>query len=142
MTDLIVLAGELAKEIEWQTIPEDMSVDDLTPMLVKAIKEFYIMAGKADQYDDSMDVYDGAVPIAFTATFKLDEQEYILAAAKVFFFEKVQTTVNNIVSYSTDAMSRTNADKPYKNLQDTIALLRARKIEIWHKMTRYNMVCL
>ena len=47
--------------------------------------------------------------------FLIDEEAYILICAQIEFFRKVQSDVNNIVGYTTDALTVTNADKPYTN---------------------------
>lgn len=52
-----------------------------------------------------------------------DEYEYVLTTAEVSFYRRVQSDVNRIIGYSTDAMTITNADKPYANLSQTIAEL-------------------
>ena len=47
----------------------------------------------------------------------LDEQEYVLVTAEISFYKKVQTSVSDLVSYTTDAMSVSHGDKPFANLQ-------------------------
>ena len=49
------------------------------------------------------------------------------AEAQLSFYHKVRADVNRIVGYSTDAMSITNADKPYANISQTIAELSNRQ---------------
>lgn len=54
------------------------------------------------------------------------------------FFKKVQSDVNNIVGYTTDALSITNADKPYAHLQDTIGELEKERRIVFFKMVPYT----
>lgn len=54
--------------------------------------------------------------------------------AQIAFFNKVKTDVNNIVSYTTDALSITNADKPYANLKDSISELERERHNVFYKM--------
>lgn len=141
MTDLIKWTERLIKNIEWQLVPEDMGIEDCVPFILDAIEYFYIMSGKAMQWSDELVIKDEAdVPVTFNADFKMDERAYILVTAEIGFYQKVQSDVNELMSYSTDAMTVANADKPFANLDSMIEKLRGKQLEIWHKMTRYNML--
>lgn len=141
MTDLIALSERLVSNIEWQLVPVDMTVDDCVPFIVEAIEFFYIMSGKALQYSDDLIIKDDeAGTIMFNADFMMDERQYILTTAMILFYQKVQSDVNELMSYTTDAMSVANADKPFANLAGMIDNLKERQLMIWHKMTRYNML--
>lgn len=141
MTDLIALTERLISSIEWQLVPVDMTVDDCIPFVVEAIEFFYIMAGKALQYSDDLVVIDEEAGTAvFMADFQMDERQYILTTAMILFYQKVQSDVNELMSYTTDAMSVANADKPFGNLAGMIDNLKERQLMIWHKMTRYNLL--
>ena len=48
--------------------------------------------------------------------------------------------MNRIVGYTTDAMSITNADKPYANISQTIAELLNRQRILYYKMTRFTLL--
>lgn len=61
-----------------------------------------------------------------------------MLVAQIAFFKRVQTDVNNIVSYTTDALSVANADKPYGHLQDTIGALENERRIVFYKMTDYS----
>ena len=69
-----------------------------------------------------------------------DEYEYVLTTAEMGFYRKVQSDVNRIVGYSTDAMTITNADKPYANLSQTLAELANRQRILYYKMVRYTLL--
>ena len=64
--------------------------------------------------------------------FNLNEQ--------IAFLRKVQTTVDDLTSYTTDALSVTHGDKPYANLQQTISDLESMRRTIWYKMARYHLL--
>ena len=70
----------------------------------------------------------------------LDEKRYVELSAKIEFFRKVQTDVNNIVGYTTDALTVTNADKPYMNLTTTIDALEKERRVIHYKMIRHVLL--
>lgn len=69
----------------------------------------------------------------------IDEEEYVLLCAQIGFFNQVKTDVNNIVGYTTDALSVTNADKPYANIKDSIEKLENERRITYYKMIRYVM---
>lgn len=60
--------------------------------------------------------------------------------AQINFLKKVQTNVDTLTSYSTDAMSVTHGDKPYANLQQSITDLVDTQNKIWYKMIRYHLI--
>lgn len=71
---------------------------------------------------------------------EIDEKRYAILSAKIEFFRRVQTDVNNIVGYTTDALTVTNADKPYINIASTIDALEKERRIIHYKMTRYALL--
>lgn len=75
---------------------------------------------------------------SFAKELPADELEYVLVTAEINFYRRVQTDVNRIVGYSTDALSITNADKPYANLSQTILELTNKQRVLYYKMTRFN----
>ena len=140
MTDLIAMTEKLVDNIEWQLVPVDMTIDDCVPFVIDAIQYFYVMSGQASRYSDELIIYDDERPAYFNADFEIDERLYILTTAQIEFYRKVQSDVSELMSYSTDAMTVANADKPYANLAGIINDLKGKQIEIWHKMTRYNLL--
>ena len=71
--------------------------------------------------------------------FLIDEIEYIICLCKIEFFKRVQTDVNNAFGYTTDALSVTNADKPYANLKNTLDDLEHERRILFNKMVRYTL---
>lgn len=72
--------------------------------------------------------------VIYAETFTIDETEYILLSAQIYFLQKVQTMVNSRVGYTTDAFSVTNADKPYLFISDTLKGLKKDRAIIHYKM--------
>ena len=89
------------------------------------------MTGRSEQYDGETAVMLNADEY---------EYEYALTTAELSFYRKVQSDVNRIVGYSTDAMSITNADKPYANISQTVAELSNRQRILYYKMTRFVLL--
>ena len=141
MTNVTELAMELKDIVSWQRTPEEMEDADFIKLILNGIKTLYIDTGRATQYSKDMIVYpeEGSDdPIWFTVDLPIDEEKYVLIVAQIAFFKKVQSDVNNIVSYTTDALSVANADKPYAHLQDTIANLENERRIVFYKMVSYS----
>ena len=129
MTELKRLAAELKQRTEWQDVPVQLTEADYQEIARQAIRRLYVMTGRSEQYDGEAAV-----------TLNADEYEYALTTAEIAFYRKVQSDVNRIVGYSTDAMSITNADKPYANISQTIAELSNRQRILYYKMTRFVLL--
>lgn len=98
----------------------------------------FIQTGRGMQYEDSWLVFDeNGILLSTTQTLHVDELRYAYLAAKIEFFKQVQTDVNNIVGYTTDALTVTNADKPYQNLGQTIIGLEEELRKVYYTMIRY-----
>lgn len=142
MTDLTKWVNDLYDDVQWQRIPTPMSEGDqrllLSKCLEKGLEAMFIQTGRAMQYEDSWLVYDGdGILSATTQDLRIDELRYAYLTAKIEFFKQVQTDVNNIVGYTTDALTVTNADKPYQNLQQTIGGLEEELRKVYYTMIRY-----
>ena len=129
MTDLQKMAQELKQRTEWQDTPVELAHEDYLEIVRQAVRHLYVMTGRYTQYDDSLE-------IALSA----DEYEYVLTTAEIGFYRRVQSDVNRIVGYSTDALTITNADKPYANICQTVNELLNRQRILYYKMTRYVLL--
>ena len=138
MTDLSMLADELREATRWQKTPLPLSTDDYLAIIIRAIKRLYIDTGRASAFNTEMIIKndDG---IFFTEDLPIDEEAYVLICAQIGFFNQVKTDVNNIVGYTTNALSVTNADKPYANIKDSIEKLENERRITYYKMIRYVM---
>ena len=139
MTDITELANELYEITAWQRTPEILSVDDYQKMIIYGIKTLFIDTGRAQQFSpDMIHVGEDQEDLFFDYTLPIDEEKYVLLVAQISFYKKVQSDVNNIVGYTTDALTVTNADKPYAHLQDTITGLENERRIVFYKMTNYS----
>mgnify|MGYP006913125851 CR=1 FL=1 len=139
MTDIMKLAEALFTRIEWQSVNDPVTIEDMAGYIMEAIKTLYVMTGRAMLFSDELIIKTEELYI-FKETLPLDEQEYVLVTAQVDFLRKVQTSVDNLTSYTTDALSVSHGDKPYANLKNTIAELESKRRTIWYKMTRYHLL--
>lgn len=140
MTDVVNLARRLFQRIEWQSVPDAVGEDELIEFVADAIRYLYVMTGRTMQFTEDMFISEDGLYVQFTGDLMLDEQEYVLVTAEIAFYRKVQASVDNITSYTTDAMAVTHGDKPFANLQQKITDLDVRQRMIWYKMVRYNIL--
>lgn len=76
----------------------------------------------------------------FADDLPLDEREYVVVSAEIDLYRKAQTAVNELTSYTTDAMAVSHGDKPFANLQQTIMDAERLREQIWFKMIRYHLL--
>lgn len=106
--------------------------------MVKGLEAMFIQIGRGTEYENSWLVFDeNGILLSTTQELKIDELRYAYLSAKIEFFKQVQTDVNNIVGYTTDALTVTNADKPYQNLAQTIEGLEQERRKIFYAMVRH-----
>ena len=140
MTDIVLLAKKLYERIEWQSVPETVTRDDLTIMIADAIRHLYVMTGRAMTFDEDKFTKEDEEYVSFADDLPLDEREYVILCAELGFYKKVQSSVDDLTSYTTDAMAVTHGDKPFANLQQKIADTDAKITQIWYKMIRYHLL--
>ena len=140
MTDIVVLAKKLFERIEWQTVPDVVTQEDLTALIADGIRHLYVMTGRALIFSEDDFTVEDEEYVSFAHDLPLDEEAYVLATAEIALYRKAQTAVNELTSYSTDAMTVTHGDKPFANLQQTIMDAERKQTQIWYKMCRYHLL--
>lgn len=141
MTDITKLANRLYRKIKWQEVPEQIGYPELVDLVCDAISKLYVISGRTFLYDeekfhrDSMDVVN-----EFDDTLAQDEIEWVLLECQIEFYKTCQSNVDDLTSYTTDAMAVTHGDKPYKNLGETIDRLKGEQDVIWTRMVRFNQL--
>lgn len=136
ISDLVVT---LKRQVGWQKTPMPLSDTDYIEMMRYGIKKLYIDTGRASLFNNGMIHKDQWGDVVFTADLPADEEEYAMICAQISFFQRVATDVNNIVGYTTDALTVTHADKPYANLKDTMDRLERERRILYYKMVRYSI---
>lgn len=143
MLNITKLANWLKEETEWQETPYPLTDSNYINMVIGGIERLFVDTGRSEQYDENKYVLVGDDPeeqyFGYDAIFPLDERKYIELCSKINFFSKVQSDVNNRFGYATDAITVTNADKPYVNLKDTIDKIDNDRRIIYYKMVRYTL---
>lgn len=142
MLDLVELALELKEQTEWQETPMPLTNSAYVRMVIRALQRLFVDTGRAKEYDSTKlqySVSEYETTCTYDAVFPLDEIMYIKYCAQIEFFRKVQSDVNNTFGYTTNALSVTNADKPYANLKDTLFNLDNERRIIYYKMVPYTL---
>lgn len=143
MLNISKMAAWLKEKTEWQETPVPLTDQNYIHMVIDGIERLFVDTGRSDQYDEekyiTVDVEPDDEYFGYDADFPLDERRYIQICSLINFFTKVQSDVNNAFGYTTNALSVTNADKPYANLKDTIGNLDNERRIIYYKMVRYTL---
>lgn len=139
MLNVTKLAEWLRTKTEWQETPAILTDADYIGMVIDGIERLFVDTGRAMVYDENLYVTSEEGVISYDWNIPLDERRYIQICAEMNFFAKVQSDVNNSFGYSTDALTVTNADKPYANLKDTLDKLENERRIIYYKMVRYTL---
>lgn len=137
---LTKMAFALQDETSWQRTPQTLRLDDYVQMIQNGIKRLYIDTSRASEFNYNMISDLNGNEVIFSQDLPIDEEEYVMVCAKINFFRRVATDVNNIVGYTTNALSVTNADKPYSNIKNTLEDLENERRIIFYKMTNYSFL--
>lgn len=134
-----------------------MYTDDLVEILEDAIRMLYVISGRTFLFSDNKfkDVMRVEIPpeeeggeptyqeiegVFFEDDLELDEQEWILLEGEISFYNLALSNVDDLQSYTTDAMAVTHGDKPYKNIKQTIDDRKAKQDIVWTRMVRFNQL--
>lgn len=128
LTDLI---ADLKRKTQLQPVPMAFEDEEYGLMIFDGFAQLYTDLGYAgfEQYVDKANSY-----LSPDRDYSQSELEYVLNCAVINFYQVVQQEVNSIVGYSTDALSVTNADKPYANIASEISKLVNRNITLFYKI--------
>lgn len=142
MLNITKLAEWLKEKTDWQETPVPLTKKNYINMVIDGIERLFVDTGRSGEYDEEkyVVVSEGEEEYyGYDANFPLDEKRYIQLCSEMNFFSKVQSDVNNTFGYSTDALTVTNADKPYANLKDTLDKIDNERRIIYYKMVRYTL---
>lgn len=144
MTDIGRLCEKLYRKIEWQKMPLSMSTEEKQQMLINAvmygIEDLFVVTGRALTYYDYQYTADEDTGMIseFSYDLMLDEEMYVLCRAQIEVFSKVRTQYSDLLGYTTNALTVTNADKPYSYMTGTISELENQLRVYYYKMVRYS----
>jgi hypothetical protein len=131
MTSLIDIQSELESNIKFQATPIPMSPSDYLSFTIKGVKRLYTDEGIEDNFLVDFDKVNNTL----TRDLTLTELEYSCISAEIAFRNQIKDDLSSIVSYSTNALSVSNGDKPYKNLKEIVDELESRLAKLAFKFT-------
>lgn len=141
MTDVVSLAYRLHRKIKWQEVPETVTHKDLIDLVCDAIRKLYVISGRTFLFSEDKFVDDESEQMLyFSDDLQIDEIEWVLLECQIEFYKTCQSNVDDMTSYTTDAMSVTHGDKPYENIGKTIDRLQDEQNVIWTRMVRFNQL--
>jgi hypothetical protein len=131
-TSLFDLRDEMKLEVVLYKTPIVYSNTLYDSIITKAAKNFYIDAGKENSWATQYSVVSSTPTLSVDLT--LTEREYIVTLCQMIFIDQIKSDVAKLVSYSTDSLSVTQGDKPYRNLSEDRKNLENRLLELFYKL--------
>jgi hypothetical protein len=131
MTSLDDLKKELISNVKFQQTPIQMTDSDYMSFTVQGVKRLYVDEGIEDEFLSDFDKIQNTLVRDLTLT----EQEYAYTSAEIAFKNQIKADLQAIVGYSTNALSISNADKPYTNLNNDIKDLENRLSQLAWKFS-------
>lgn len=129
-TSLISIRDQLKKNVKNQRTPSVYSDDDLLELAILGAQRLYIDSGLT-AWDTEYS--SGATP-TLTRTLNLTQIEYCVVASEIEFFKSIRNWWNTLISYTTDALTVSNAFKPFDFLNLTIEQKEQRLQELFYKL--------
>lgn len=115
-----------------QKTPIEYGISDYDLLIVDGIKALYVDLNKSATYRNEFD--EQSLSFQNGKELLISEEEYILLKAHLNFYKMIQADVNNIVGYSTDSLTVTNADKPYANISSEMTRIENRLVDLFFKV--------
>ena len=140
MTNITDIAHRLFRKIKWQEVPEEVNHEDLVDLVCDAIRKLYVISGRTFMFSEDLFIEGEQNDIVFQNDMEIDEVEWVLLESQIEFYKTCQSNVDDLTSYTTDAMAVTHGDKPFKNIGETIDRLKAEQNVIWTRMVRFNQL--
>lgn len=138
MVSITALTNELKSLVEYQQTPRTIEDFEYESMIVYGLKRLLIDTGRASSFNTSNLRTDNG-ELIYDDNFNIDEIEYIMLVSQIRFFQIIRASVNEMVSYTTDALSVTQGDKPYANISGTLNELENERRIVYYKMVPYTI---
>jgi len=140
MTDIVALTKRLYNLVKYQTVPSDMTREDMSEFIAEGIRELYVQTGRTRLFSEDGFIKDADLFIAYKDTLNENENKYVLTVAQYLFYQTVQANYSDMVSFTTNAMSVTHGDKPFENLQTRIDNLEKKIAQYHFRMNRRHIL--
>lgn len=133
------LAEELQEIVKWQDTPEPLQFNDYVKIVVRAVRKFFVDINHPEEYQLERWTTDENDDTCYDRTFNITEEDYIKILCRIEFIQRVQMDKNGMVSYSTDAITVSNADKPFVNMNKSLEELQHERRIVYNKMIEYTL---
>jgi hypothetical protein len=130
-TSLISIRDQLIKNVKHQRAPTTYVNDDYLDLAILGAKRLYVDSGIESSWDTEYS--SGATP-TISRTLNLTQIEYCVVASEIEFFKSIRNWWNILISYTTDALTVSNAFKPFDFLNLTIEQKENRLLELFYKL--------
>jgi len=130
---------DLKYDFEWQSAPRPLSKNDFNTMVYRALRLFFSDINRPDEYDKNLITTDDDGEYVYNRDFNINEFEYILILVKLTFAQKVQSQIDDMPSYSTDALKVTGVADVWKNLKTKIDDLQHERRIRFNKMVEHTL---
>lgn len=131
MTSLTEIQASLTLNVKFQATPIPMVSADYLAFTITGVKRLYVDEGIEDNFLVDFNKTTNTIIRNLTLT----ETEYATICAEVAFRNQIKSDINAILGYSTNALSITGANTPYKNAEATILELESRLSKLAFKFT-------
>ena len=138
MVSITELAQELKTLTEFQQTPRMLTDEEYESYVTEGLKKLFIDTGRADSYDRTKLCYVDD-ELMYDQDLSITEIEYIKIVSQIWFLKILRASVNEMVSYSTDALTVTQGDKPYANITGTLNELEKERRIVYYKMVPYTI---
>lgn len=131
-TSLLEISTTLQNSMRFQKTPVTLTSNDYLDLAKDGCMRFYTDIGISDKWN--IEFVNGATPTV-TRNLSITEMEYVLVASQISFFYWIRMAWNTLISYTTNALSVANANKPFEQISKSIDELESRLTEIFYKIT-------
>jgi hypothetical protein len=129
-TSISSMATSLLQANAWQRFPVTLTSNDYENFMTDGIKRFYSDMNLESSWDTDYDSTNKTIVRDLTT----NEYEYCMICGKIEVLKKLQTSWNDLVGYTTNALSVTNISKPFENIDKTINAHEKRLVTLFHKI--------
>ena len=132
-TSITDLAEDLKFKTRLQRTPLPLTEDEYIRFIKDGMKTLFAYTQRSSVYDKTAYYKEDDV-LYYPYDLSDMEEIFVLLWAQKGFYEYVANGVNDLFGYTTDAISVTNADKPYANISNTLNKIESEIRTIYLKM--------
>lgn len=132
-TSIEAISTQLQTNTKFQRTPTTLTSADYLALAIIGTKKFYIAIGAESSWTTEFDGTD-----TITRTLSELELDYCVLASEIAFYDQLIGNWNTLIGYTTNALTITNANKPFENIRDLIKTKKIELVNLFYKMTEYT----